>query len=66
MHSLGSATETVEDHTNLLGSLRKALWDMRAKWEDLGIDLGISIGTIEVSVHVYSMPIASRTGKFGL
>ena len=29
--------------------VREATWDVRAKWRDLGIELGISVGTLEVS-----------------
>ena len=37
-----------QDRTSQLGPLRMALWDARAKWDDIGIDLRIPKGTLEV------------------
>ena len=37
-----------EDPTCQLGALKRILWDVRARWEGLGIDLNIPKGTIEV------------------
>ena len=31
-----------------LTRVRKVIWDIRAKWLDLGVGLGINIGTLEV------------------
>ena len=39
-----------QDRTSQLGPLRKALWEVRAKWEDIGIDIGIPMGTTEVYI----------------
>ena len=36
------------NRTKYLGKLEEFLWDMRAKWDALGIQLGISMGTCEV------------------
>ena len=36
------------NRTEYLGKLEEFLWDMRAKWDALGIQLGISMGTCEV------------------
>ena len=32
-----------------LKAVRRSLWDMRAKWRVLGTELGISLGTLDVS-----------------
>ena len=37
------------DRTNRLRPLRTALWEVRAEWKDIGIELGISMATILVS-----------------
>ena len=42
------SSEQSVDHTGYVGKLTKVLWDMRAKWDTLGILLGISMGTCEV------------------
>ena len=31
-----------------LKTVRAATWDVRAKWRDLGVELGINVGTLEV------------------
>ena len=31
-----------------LKMVREAIWDVRAKWRDLGVELGINMGTLEV------------------
>ena len=36
-----------------LKMVREATWDVRAKWYDLGVELGINVGTLEV---IYSCP----------
>ena len=28
---------------------REATWDLRARWYDLGVQLGIGVGTLEVN-----------------
>ena len=32
-----------------LKAVRRSLWDMRANWRDLGAELGITVGTLDVS-----------------
>ena len=42
-----------DELTSQLGTLRNALWDGRAKWKDIGIDLKIATGTLEVCIVTY-------------
>ena len=42
-----------KDRTSRLGALRKALWDVRANWKDIGIDLKIATGTLKVCIVRY-------------
>ena len=35
-----------------LKTVRETTWDVRAKWRDIGVELGISVGTLEVSHYV--------------
>ena len=44
-----------KDRTSQLGALRKALWDGRANWKDIGIDLKIAAGTLKVCIVRYSV-----------
>ncbi len=40
---------TITDVTSSLKVMRSALWEVRAEWRDLGIELGITVGTCDVS-----------------
>ena len=35
-----------------LKTVRETTWDARAKWRDIGVELGIDIGTLEVGHYV--------------
>ena len=34
-------------------AVRRLLWDIRSKWKDLGIELDVDIGTLDVSNNVW-------------
>ena len=46
-HSIISITGplNVDDHLKVV---REATWGVRAQWYDLGVELGISVGTLQV------------------
>ena len=44
-----------KNRSSELGPLRKALWEVRAKWQDVGIDLGISMDTVDVSAFLHAI-----------
>ena len=44
----GGLEAVSKDRTSQLRTLRTAVWGVRAMWEDVGIDLGISMDTIKV------------------
>ena len=37
---------SVDKHLKMV---REVIWDVRAKWRDLGVELDINVGTLEVS-----------------
>ena len=49
---LARKTSNSEDQTCKLGALRKILWDIRANWKDIGIDLKIAGGCLKVCVCI--------------
>ncbi len=52
-HTSGLSTDP-RNCTSHLKVVRSELWDVRAKWRDLGIDLGIHVDTCDVSMYVYN------------
>ena len=38
----------VDEHLRIV---REALWNVRAKWYDLGVELGVNVETLEVSAE---------------
>ena len=52
---LAKSISESKDRTSQLGTLRKALWDARANWNDIGIDLKITTGTLKVCLVRYSV-----------
>ena len=46
---------SVDKHLKMV---REATWDVRAQWYDIGVELGISVGTLQVStVTQSSLPV---------
>ena len=49
---LEAVNKPSKDRTSQLRALRTAVWGVRAVWEDVGVDLGISMDTIKVCIVI--------------
>ena len=49
-----------------LKMVRAAIWDMRSQWRDLGQELGISLGTLEVVIGIAVHVVRERLRFVGI
>ena len=53
----------VEKHLRVV---RQAIWDVRAKWYNLGVELEVKVETLEVSVDDILRLVVSLRGQYTL
>ena len=49
----GTAPLSVDKHLKIV---REATWGLQANWWDLGVELGLSVETLEVSIPIIGSP----------
>ena len=62
-------TSTLISHTGPLSvdthlkAVRQTTWDVRAQWYDLGVELGVNVGTLKVSALPRSSCVTTSVNK---